>query len=135
MLSKTLKVVFIFLLMGLFGCSLSPEEKVAREQALKQTVDSFSDSVVQQRWDEVFKLTDGSFENVDKMKNHLVQPWVQDSTLTSGQIASMAWISDTIAKVKLNWTFQTGSVESFSSETFVWVWKGNNWKYRGRSLR
>jgi hypothetical protein len=135
MLSKALKVAFLCCIVGLGGCSLSPEDKVAREQALKQTVDSFSDSVVQQRWDDVFKLTDGSFENVDKMKNHLMKPWVQDSTLTEGQIASMAWISDTIAKVKLNWTFQTGSVESFSSETFVWVWKGSGWKYRGRSIR
>jgi hypothetical protein len=125
-------------LMGLVlltGCSLSPEEKVAREQALKQTVESFSDSVVQAKWDEAFKLNDGSFENTDKLKNHLMKPWVQDSTLTGGQIASMSWVSDTIAKVKLNWTFQTGSVESYSSETFVWVWKGNGWKYRGRSLR
>ena len=127
--------VALISLVLLTGCSLSPEEKVTREQALKQAMDSFSDSVVQQRWDEAFKLSDGSFENVDKMKSHLMKPWVQDSTLTGGQIASMAWISDTIAKVKLNWTFQTGSVESFSSETFVWVWKGNSWKYRGRSLR
>ncbi len=117
------------------GCSLSPEEKVAREQALKQSVDSFSDSVVQGRWDEAFKLSDGSFENQEKLKSHLMKPWVQDSTLTGGQIASMAWVSDSIAKVKLNWSFQTGSVESYSSETFIWVWKGSNWRYSGRSLR
>ena len=117
------------------GCSLSPEEKVAREQALKQSVDSFSDSVVQGRWDEAFKLSDGNFENQEKLKGHLMRSWVQDSTLTGGQIASMAWISDSIAKVKLNWSFQTGSVESYSSETFIWVWKGNNWRYSGRSLR
>lgn len=127
-----------FLFSGLFltiGCSLSPEEKVGREQSLKQSVDSFTDSVVQGRWDEAFKLSDGSFDNQEKLKSHLMKPWVQDSTLTGGQIASMAWVSDGIAKVKLNWSFQTGSVESYSSETFIWIWKGNSWRYSGRSLR
>ncbi len=119
----------------LTGCSLSPEEKVGREQALKQTVDSFADSVVQTKWDEVFKLSDGSFDSSDKLKGLLVKSWVSDAILTNGQIASMSWISDTIAKVKLTWTFQLGSVESYSSETFVWVWNGNGWKFRGRSLR
>ncbi len=117
------------------GCSLSPEEKVGREQALKQTVDSFSDAVVQAHWDEAFKLSDGSFESSDKLKTHLTLPWVQDSTLTNGQISSMAWVTDTIAKVKLTWTFQSGSVESYSNETFVWIWNGSAWKYKGRSLR
>jgi hypothetical protein len=131
----TLGLVFTFALAFLTGCSLSPEEKVGREQALKQTVETFSDSIVQGKWDEAFKLTDGSFENVDKLKSHLMKPWVQESILTSNQIASMAWISDTIAKVKLTWTFQTGSVESYSNETFVWIWNGSAWKYRGRSLR
>lgn len=129
-----LPVVMVGLLLSV-GCSLSPEDKVAREQSLKQSVDSFTDSVVQGRWDEAFKLSDGSFDNQEKLKSHLMNPWVQDSTLTGGQIASMAWVSDSIAKVKLNWSFQTGSVESYSSETFIWVWKGNGWRYSGRSLR
>ena len=119
----------------LAGCSLSPEEKVGREQALKQTVDAFSQSIVQGKWDEVFKLSDGGFENSDKLKRLLMKSWAQDGTLTGGEIASMAWVSDTLAKVKLNWTFQLGSVETFSSETFVWAWNGTAWKYKGRSLR
>ena len=117
------------------GCSLSPEEKVGREQALKQTVDSFSEAIVQTHWDEAFKLSDGSFESSDKLKSQITKSWVQDSTLTNGQIASMAWVTDSIAKVKLTWTFQVGSVESYSNETFVWIWQGSGWKYRGRSLR
>ncbi len=32
------------------GCSLSPDEKVAREQALKQTVVAFVADVVQANW-------------------------------------------------------------------------------------
>ena len=119
----------------LAGCSLSPEEKVGREQALKQSIDSFSQSVVQGKWDDVFRMSDGGFENSDKLKKLLMKTWVQDATLTGGEIASMAWVSDTLAKVKLTWTFQLGSVETFSSETFVWGWNGSAWKYKGRSLR
>ena len=117
------------------GCSMSPEDKVAREQALKQTVDSFSDSVVQTHLDEAYKLTDGNFDSSDKLKSNLMVSWVPDSTLTGGQITSMAWVTDTIAKVKMTWSFQSGSVESYSAETFVWIWNGSAWKFRGRSLR
>jgi len=119
----------------LVGCSLSPEEKVAREQALKQSVDSFSQSVIQSHWDDVYSMCDGNIESADKLKGQLVKTWVQDATLTGAEIASMAWVTDSLAKVKLTWTFQLGSVESFSSETFVWAWNGSAWKYRGRSLR
>lgn len=119
----------------LSGCSLSPEEKMGREQSLKQTMESFVDSTVQSRWDEVFKMTDGSFDTQDKVKGQITKPWSQDATLTGGAIASLAWVTDKVAKVKLTWTFQSGSVQSFSSDTFVWVWKGNGWKYKGRTLR
>jgi hypothetical protein len=124
-----------FLLFGFFGCSLSPEEKVSREQALKQTVVTFADFVIQSNWSEVFRISAGDFDSSETIKNHLMKSWVQDATLTGGQIASMSWIDNKTAKVKLNWTFQIGSVQSFSSETFVWVWKGGTWKYKGRALR
>jgi hypothetical protein len=119
----------------LSGCSLSPDEKVAREQALKQTVDTFVADVIQSNWTEAYRLTDGSFPNADHLKAQITQSWVTDSTITDGTISSMAWVSDEIAKVKLTWTFQSGSVQSFSNETFVWGWKGNSWKYRGRAIR
>lgn len=119
----------------LVGCSITPEEKVAREQSLKQTVDSFSAAVVQGNWTEAFRWTDGSFSGGDQLKQDIAQSWVQDGTLTNAQVSSMAWVGDSIAKVKLTWTFQSGSVETFSNETFVWAWKGNGWKYRGRALR
>ena len=133
------KRIVTLLLLGsiafLGGCSLSPDEKVAREQALKQTVDSFATAVVQGNWSAAYRLSDGSYPNADRMKQQITQSWVQDATLTNGDVASMAWVTDENAKVKLTWTFQLGSVESFSSETFVWGWKGNGWKYKGRALR
>jgi hypothetical protein len=130
---KIILSLCLFLLLS--GCSLSPEEKVAREQALKQTVDSFAAVVVQGNWEEAFRLTDGSFSNGDQLKKQVVQSWIQDATLTSGQVSSMAWVGDATAKVKMTWSFQAGSVESFSNETFVWVWNGSGWKYKGRALR
>jgi hypothetical protein len=117
------------------GCSLSPDEKVSREQALKQAIDSFVANVVQSNWNDAYRLCDDSFPNADRLKTQITQSWVPDATLTSGEIASMAWVTDSTAKVKLTWTFQSGSVQTFSNETFVWVWKGNNWKYRGRAIR
>jgi len=119
----------------LAGCSLSPEEKVSREQALQQAVLSFASDVVQGSWSQAYALTDGSLGSADQLKNQLVKSWVQDATLTNGDITSLAWVTDNTAKVKLTWSFQAGSVQSFSNETFVWVWKGNAWKYKGRALR
>jgi hypothetical protein len=129
-------VFFLFVGLGfLNGCSLAPDQKVAREQLLKQAIESFENSVVQGNWTDVFGQSDGSFDNADKLKTHLMKTWVQDATLTGGDIASMAWVNDTAAKVKINWAFQSGSVQSFSSETFVWIWKGGGWKYAGRAVR
>lgn len=128
----------IFLLCGfslLAGCSLSPEDKVAREQALQQAVLSFASDVVQGSWPQAYALTDGSLGSADQLKNQLMKSWVEDATLTNGDITSLAWVTDSTAKVKLTWSFQAGSVQSFSNETFVWVWKGNGWKYKGRALR
>ncbi|HJT23399.1 MAG TPA: hypothetical protein VJ873_02405 [bacterium] len=118
----------------LAGCSLSPDEKVAREQALQQAVLSFSADVVQGSWPQAYALTDGTLGSSDQLKSQLMKSWVQDATLTNGDITSLAWVTDSTAKVKLTWSFQAGSVQSFSNETFIWVWKGNGWKYKGRAL-
>jgi hypothetical protein len=117
------------------GCSLSPDQRVAREQSLKQAAENFINSASQANWNDIYRMSDGSFESADKLKDSLVKSWVQDATLTGGVIASMAWVTDNIAKIKINWAFQAGSVQSFSSETFIWGWDGNGWKYKGRALR
>src|SRR5271157_3966226 len=103
------------LLLGMAGCSISPEEKMGREQALKLMTENFANLVVQGDWNGVYGMSAGTFDSADALKNALKKSWVEDATLTGGQIASMAWISNKIAKVKLNWTFQVGSVQSFSS--------------------
>lgn len=133
----TFKTAIILVLAAFFltGCSLSPEEKVGRELLLKQAVEGFVSAAVELNWAEVYRLSDGSFDSSEKLKAHLMKSWVSDATLTGGDVAAMAWINDKTAKVKVNWAFQNGSVQSTSSETFVWVWKGNAWKYKGRALR
>lgn len=117
------------------GCSLSPADKVAREQALQQAVLAFAAAVVQGNWPQAYASTDGTLGTSDQLKSQLTKSWVQDATLTNGDITSLAWVDDHTAKVKLAWSFQAGSVQSFSNETFVWVWHGNGWKYKGRALR
>lgn len=135
MQKMALKIALVFGLAFLGGCSLSPEDKVAREQALQQAVLSFASDVVQGSWPQAYALTDGSLGSADQLKNQLMKSWVRDATLTNGDITSLAWVTDSTAKVKLTWSFQAGSVQSFSNETFVWIWKGNGWKYKGRALR
>src|SRR5580658_10374290 len=102
---KWLMKGFFLLTLAVFygGCSLSPDEKASREQALKQTVDSFVANVIQADWNDAYRLTDGSFPNADRLKTQIMQSWVTDATLTNGDIASMAWVSDETAKVKLTW--------------------------------
>ena len=133
------KAGFLCLMLGLLvlgsGCSLSPEEKVAREQSIKQSVDNLTSLATQGDFTAIFGLTDGNYDSADTLKTLLMKSWVQDATLTGGQIASMAWINDSTAKVKLNWIFQAQSVQSHSSETFIWGWKNGSWKLKGRSLR
>jgi hypothetical protein len=127
---------FLFFCLFIFwGCSLSPQEKVAREQSLQQGVQNFVAAVVQGNWQQAYALTDGSPGGWEQLKNQLSKSWVQDSTLISGDITTLLWVNETNAKVKLTWSFQTGSVQSYSSETFVWVWKGDGWKLKGRALR
>ena len=128
-------VVLLLWFSFIAGCSLSSDEKLAREQNLKQSMDTFISSIVQGQWDQVFHLTDGSIENVDKLKSQIMNSWVPDASLTGGVIASMAWVTDKTAKVKVNWAFQSESVQSFSSETYIFVWRDNVWKYKGRALR
>lgn len=122
-------------LVGICGCSMTPEEKVSREQVLKQTVDQFTSLAVQGNFNDIYRMTDGAFDSSDSLRSALVKSWVQDGTLTGGQIASMSWVNDNTAKVKLNWVFQAMSVQSYSSETFIWGWKGGTWKLKGRALR
>jgi hypothetical protein len=128
-----------FLLIGalvlLAGCSLSPDEKVTREGVLKQQVTSFVNFSVQKDWEGLFRLTDGSFDNVDRFQSYMTQPWDSTAVLTGGNITSLAWVNDSTTKVKVNWIFQDGSILSYSSETFVWVWKDDSWKLKGRTLR
>jgi hypothetical protein len=117
------------------GCSLSPDEKVSRVQVLKDQAQNFANLAVQKDWDGLFKLTDGSFDSSDKFQAYMTQPWDTTAVLTGGNITSLAWVNDTTTKVKINWIFQEGSILSYSSETFVWVWKDDSWKLRGRTLR
>lgn len=134
-MKKPLLFPVVLALVFLAGCSLSSEEKANREKGLQQAVLSFVAAVVQPNWQEAYHLTDGSMGSPDQLKNQMTQSWVQDATLTNGDVTSMAWVSDRIAKVKLTWSFQSGSVETFSNETFLWIWKGDGWKYKGRALR
>ncbi len=127
--------IAFLLLVLLDGCSLSPDQKVGREVALKQAMESFISTVVQADWNGVYKMSDGSFDSANNLKSNLTKTWVPDATLNGGEITSLAWINDSTSKVKLNWSFQAGSVQSFSSETYVWVWDGDAWKYKGRTIR
>jgi hypothetical protein len=119
----------------LAGCSLSPEEKVARERALQQSIKNFIDSSEQSNWEELYRMSAGKFKDSDKLKEHLMMARVPNATLTGGVIASMAWEDNKTAIVKINWSFQAQSVQSLTSETTIWVWKGKNWRYLGRALR
>jgi hypothetical protein len=117
------------------GCSLSPEEKAKREELIKSTVGTFIGSVISGSYGEVYKLSTGRFESAAALEQHLKQPWAAGPSLLLGKVASMTWVDDSTAKVKVVWTFQQGNQQSYSAETLVWVWKGGGWKYEGRSLR
>jgi len=130
---RSLCLLMVLLLLA--GCSMSPEQRVEREKALKASVEAFNSNAVNGLWNEIYKVSTGDFKDPDALKDHLTQPWNQDAPLVDGMVASMAWMDDGLAKVKVNWLFQKGSVQSFSSETFVWIWKGGKWRYAGRSLR
>ena len=114
---------------------MSAAEKDSLEKSLKQNVDDFITGSVQNHWDTVLRLTDGGFDGADSLRENLAKSWPERSTLTGGEVVTMAWLGDRTAKVKVNWAFQTGSVMSYTSETFVWVLKGGTWKYQGLALR
>ncbi|HVM33686.1 MAG TPA: hypothetical protein VMU88_11170 [bacterium] len=127
--------ILVAAVLGLSGCSLSPDEKEGRVQVLKQQVQSFANLAVQKDWDGLFRLTDGSFDGPDKFEAYMTQPWESTAVLTGGNITSLSWVNNSTTKVKINWIFQEGSILSYSSESFVWVWKDDTWKLRGRVLR
>jgi hypothetical protein len=117
------------------GCALTQDQKDQLAQTLKQEVDSFIDNTVQSHWDNVYAMTTGSLGSSEKLKENLQKSLPDGSSLTGGDIASMAWEDDKTAKVKINWAFRQGNLTGFSSETFVWVLKGSTWQYLGRALR
>jgi hypothetical protein len=132
-------ILFSFLVASVLwmgGCALTQDQKSNLEKVLKQQVDSFVDNSVQGKWDAVYALTTGSFGAADKLRENLKKTLPDNSALTGGDIASMAWEDDSTAKVKINWAFRLANNSTgFSSETYVWVLKGSNWKYKGRALR
>jgi hypothetical protein len=132
---KHIGLILSAVMILLAGCSLSPEEKVTRERALKQAIEGFVNSSVQSNWDELYRMSAGKFKDADQLKENLMMIRIPNATLTGGDIASMAWENEKMAIVKINWSFQAQSVQSLTSDTTIWVWKAKNWKYLGRSLR
>lgn len=132
-----MKKLGVGLVLALFltGCTLSDEDKSAREQILKQQVDSFTNDAVQGDWNGLEQLSDGSSGDAGELQKRLQSTWVDGGALTGADIASMAWVNDKTAKVKVNWGFRSQGVQSYSCETFLWVWKDGTWKYRGRAIR
>jgi len=120
---------------GVNGCALTADQKSSLEKVLKANVDSFIEDAVQGKWDEVYALTTGKLQTAENLKENLKKSLPDNSTLTGGEVASMAWEDDKTAKVKINWAFRAGSTAGFSSETFVWTLRGGNWKYEGRAIR
>ncbi len=117
------------------ACSLSPEQKEERIKQLKASTGGFIGAVISGNYADVQKYTTGRFDGAAALEQHLKQPWAVGPTLMLGTVASMAWVNDSTAKVKVVWTFQQGTQQSYSAETLLWVWKGGTWKYDGRTLR
>lgn len=116
------------------GCGMSTKEKAALERTLKDNVDGFIVGAAQDHWDTIYQLTAG-FDSPDVLREELKKSWPPQSSLTGGDIASMSWIGNKTAKVKVVWAFRTDKVMSYSGETFVWTLKGGAWKCQGRALR
>jgi hypothetical protein len=117
------------------GCTLSPDEKTAREKSLKQNADRFIGSVISNDFTSAYNLSTKRLDSPKALEDHMKQPWTAGPVLMMGTVASMSWVNDKAAKVKVVWTFQQGSQQSYSAETLLWVWKGGDWKYDGRTLR
>jgi hypothetical protein len=113
-MKKTILWVFLLGCVGIMsGCALTQDQKDQLAQTLKQEVDSFIDNSVQSHWDNVYAMTTGSFGSSQKLKENLQKSLPDGSSLTGGDIASMAWEDDKTAKVKINWAFRQGNLTGF----------------------
>jgi hypothetical protein len=117
------------------GCSLTTEERAVREKGLKQVADQFIGAVIAGDFRAAYGLSTGRLGSAAALEKHLKQPWNTSVTLSSGTVASMAWVGDNAAKVKVVWTFLDGVQQSHSAETTIWIWNDGKWRYEGRSLR
>lgn len=126
---------FLLTMVLLAGCSLSPEVKEKRQDMLKNDARNFIGAVIADDFPSVYKLTTKRWDSPKTLEQHIKQPWTAGPTLRLGTVASMAWVNDDTAKTKVVWTFQQGSQQSYSAETLLWVWKGGDWKYDGRTIR
>ena len=132
---KTRLPALLGILLVLAGCTLTTEEKTAREKSLKQSVDQFIGAVISNNFKAAYGLSTGRLGSAAELQKHLQQPWNSSVTLSSGTVASMAWVGDNAAKVKVVWTFLEGVQMSHSAETTIWVWQDGKWRYEGRTLR
>jgi hypothetical protein len=131
---RKLGIGFVFSLF-LAGCSLSDTDKTTREQILQQQVNAFINEAVQSNWSGLFQLSDGSAGDAGSLQKKLKFSWPDGAVLSGADIASMAWVNEKTAKVKINWSFQGQGAQSYSSETFIWIWRDGTWFYRGRAIR
>ncbi len=126
---------FLLAFLALSGCSLTTEEKSAREKSLKKTTGLFTSAVIAGDFRAAYGYTTGRLGNPAAFEKHLRIPWDPQSTLTKGTVSSMSWVGDDAAKVKIVWTFLQGVQQSYSAETSIWIWKNGKWHYEGRGLR
>lgn len=117
------------------GCGPAPEEMAERGRLLKEAADAFVRNVAQGRWEEAARLARGEVADAERLRQSLTSTWVPGSEVSGGTIHTLSWMGPRAAKVKVNWSFQDGMVQSFSAETFLFVYEGGSWKYAGRLLR
>ena len=117
------------------GCTMTQEQRTARELSLKSNADNFIQRVIQEDWAGAYAMTASKLAGPDDFKEYMMQTWVPEAVITGGSISSMAWVTDRITKTKINWKFQSGTVSSYSSETFLWEWTNDAWKWKGRVAR
>ena len=72
------------------GCSLSPEEKSAREKTLKQNADKFIGAVIANDYAAAYNLTTKRLDNQKALEDHMKQPWSAGPVLMLGTVASMS---------------------------------------------
>ena len=132
---KAWALPLVLSLLFLTGCSLTPEERAVREKGLKQVADQFIGAVIASDYKAAYGLSTGGLGSSASLEKHLKQPWNSSVSLSSGTVASMAWVGDDAAKVKVVWTFLDGVQMSHSAETTIWTWHDGKWRYEGRTLR